>query len=177
MAEDLELELDDGEGKKKPMMLIIIIAVVVLVGGGAAAFFLLSGDDSAPAEAAVEGDSAAAAPAAPAGDAQTGNALYVAMPRPFVFNVPGSGRDRLVQIKVQLLVRGGNNESLAKKHIPMIEGTLLKTFSGANADELATLEGKERLREQALNDVKSALQGLEGTEVVEQVLFTGFVMQ
>ncbi|TAA40311.1 MULTISPECIES: flagellar basal body-associated protein FliL [Corallincola] len=177
MAEDLELELDDSEGKKKPVMLIIIAVVVVLLGAGAAFYFLSGGDDAQP----VADESAPAAegaqPAASGEDATTGNALYVALPRPFVFNVPGQGRDRLVQIKVQLLVRGGNNESLAKKHIPMIEGTLLKTFSGANADELSTLEGKERLREQALTDIKSALQGLEGTEVVEQVLFTGFVMQ
>ena len=53
------------------------------------------------------------APAAGPGNAEKGTALYVAMPRPFVFNVPGSGRDRLVQIKVQLLVRGSDNEELA----------------------------------------------------------------
>ena len=106
-----------------------------------------------------------------------GSALYVAMPRPFVFNVPGSSRDRIVQIKVQLLVRGDVNEETAKKHIPLIEGTLLSVFSTTTADELSTSVGKETLRFTALEKVQAALNDVEGTKVIERVLFTGFVMQ
>jgi flagellar FliL protein len=40
------------------------------------------------------------------------------MPRPFVFNVAGGQRDRLVQIKIQLMVRGTADETLAKQNIP-----------------------------------------------------------
>ena len=100
------------------------------------------------------------------------------MPRPFVFNVPGGGRDRLVQIKVQLLVRGSDNEELVKTHIPLIEGTLLQTFSMSNAEDLVTEAGKIELREQAVSEVKKALEENDiGSNVVERVLFTGFVMQ
>ena len=106
-----------------------------------------------------------------------GTALYVAMPRPFVFNVPGAGRDRLVQIKVQLMVRGTDNEETAKMHIPMIEGTLLKVFSGSNADDLVTEAGKVSMRDQSLREVQKAMQDIAGGSVVEKVLFTGFVMQ
>ncbi len=106
-----------------------------------------------------------------------GSALYVAMPRPFVFNVPGSSRDRIVQIKVQLLVRGEVNEETAKKHIPLIEGTLLSVFSTTTADELSTSSGKETLRFSALEKVQKALMDVEGSKVIERVLFTGFVMQ
>jgi len=108
---------------------------------------------------------------------EMGTALYVAMPRPFVFNVPGAGRDRLVQIKVQLLVRGSDNEELAKTHIPLIEGTLLQAFSTSNADDLVTEAGKIELREQAVTEVQKALKDITGSDVVERVLFTGFVMQ
>lgn len=131
-------------------MLIIIVAVVLLGGGAAAYFLLFAGSDEPAAEqlAEVDGASAeAASEAAPTAKAEVGTALYVAMPRPFVFNVPGSGRDRLVQIKVQLLVRGSDNEELAKTHIPLIEGTLLQVFSSANADDLVTEAGKIELRE------------------------------
>ena len=116
--------------------------------------------------------------ATPSGSsAEMGSALYVAMPRPFVFNVPGSSRDRIVQIKVQLLVRGDVNEETAKKHIPLIEGTLLSVFSTTTADELSTSAGKETLRFTALEKVQAALNDVEGTKVIERVLFTGFVMQ
>ncbi len=183
MAEEQEseLQLEEGGSKKK---LIIIIAVVVLVLGGGAGFFLMSGGEEPPAETLVEEGAAAegaegaeGAAAAAGGGASTGSALYVAMPRPFVFNVPGASRDRLVQIKVQLLVRGDANEELAKKHIPLIEGTLLSTFSMTNADDLSTTAGKETLRTNALDNVQKALNDVEGSKVIERVLFTGFVMQ
>lgn len=106
-----------------------------------------------------------------------GSALYVGMPRPFVFNVPGAGRDRLVQIKVQLLVRGDANEEAAKRHIPLIEGTLLSIFSTANADALSTSAGKADLRTKSLQEVQQSLSEIEGNKVVEKILFTGFVMQ
>jgi flagellar FliL protein len=179
MAEE-ELQVDEGGKKKGKMMLIIIIAVVLLGGGAAAYFLLFAGGDEPAAEQLAETDAAAAAASAPAsaaGKAEMGTALYVAMPRPFVFNVPGAGRDRLVQIKVQLLVRGSDNEELAKTHIPLIEGTLLQAFSTSNADDLVTEAGKIELREQAVTEVQKALKDITGSDVVERVLFTGFVMQ
>jgi len=182
MADEKDLQIADGGGKKKKI--IIIAAAVLLLGGGAAGYFLLSGSDEPP-PAAVEGEAAAAgaepaadgAAAGEAGAASMGTALYVSMPRPFVFNVPGASRDRLVQIKVQLLVRGQNNEEMAKQHIPLIESTMLRSFSKANADDLVTAAGKDTLKALALKDVQDALVGVAGSMVVEEVLFTGFVMQ
>lgn len=175
MAEEANLEIEDGSKSKKK--LIIIIAAAVLVIGGAAWFFLMSGSDAVPETLADEAV-VSAGPAAPSGGgAKVGSALYVAMPRPFIFNVPGASRDRIVQIKVQLLVRGDVNEEIAKKHIPLIEGTLLGVFSTTTADELGTSEGKETLRVAALDKVQAALTDVEGSKVIERVLFTGFVMQ
>lgn len=179
MAEE-ELQVEEGGKKKGKMMLIIIIAVVLLGGGAGAYFFLFAGGDEEATEQVEESEAApeeSAAPASSGGQAEMGTALYVAMPRPFVFNVPGAGRDRLVQIKVQLLVRGSDNEDLAKMHIPLIEGTLLQAFSNSNADDLVTEAGKIELREQAVNEVQKALKEITGNDVVERVLFTGFVMQ
>lgn len=173
MAEE---ELQIEEGGKKGKMMIIIIALLIVVGGGAAYFFLFSGDDRPAAEQLSAADGAAAQQG-PAANAQVGTALYVAMPRPFVFNVPGSGRDRMVQIKVQLLVRGSDNEETAKSHIPLIEGTLLQIFSTANADDLVTEAGKIELRDRAVEEVQRAMTEITGKNVVERVLFTGFVMQ
>jgi flagellar FliL protein len=177
MAEETSLEIEET-GKSKKKLIIIIVAVLLVVGGGAGYFFM-AGDD-APVETLDEETTTAAQSdsAAPSGSsAEMGSALYVAMPRPFVFNVPGSSRDRIVQIKVQLLVRGDVNEETAKKHIPLIEGTLLSVFSTTTADELSTSVGKETLRFTALEKVQAALNDVEGTKVIERVLFTGFVMQ
>lgn len=174
MAEE---ELKMEEGGKKSKLIIIIVAVVVLIAGGGAAYFFLMGDDTAPmpmveGEPTVQGEEGVASALV-----KTGTALYVAMPRPFVFNVPGSTRDRLVEIKVQLMIRGSDNEEQAKMHIPLIEGTLLKTFSTANADDLVTEAGKIAIRDSALKEVQKIMIGVSGNQTVEEVLFTGFVMQ
>ncbi len=178
--EEKELELDNS-GKKKKMIIIIAIVAVLAIGGGAAYFFLMGSEPEvtqAELDAALDtGQPAEQGPAKEKATANLGSALYVPMPRPFRFNVPGAARDRFVEIRVQLLVRGGDNEETAKKHIPLIESTLLAVFSQSNADDLATSAGKTSLKQKALIEVHKIMTDVEGSEVVEQVLFTGFVMQ
>ncbi|MFQ3208521.1 MAG: flagellar FliL protein [Glaciecola sp.] len=170
---DEELEIEEG-GKKKSKLMLIIIAVVVLLGGGAgASFFLFMGDTPSMAE----GEDGAPEDVIENVESQAGRALYVAMPRPFTFNAPGVSRERIVQIEVQLMVRGLESEELAKRHIPMIEGTLLQVFSASNADDLVTDVGKLELKERASAEVRQVMTELENSPVVEQVLFTGFVIQ
>lgn len=172
MADDNELTLKDpAAGKKKKLIMIIALAVIVLAGGGAGAWFMLSGSDKPAADAAAEGADAKPKDTAPK------LSLYVGMPRPFVFNVSGGQRDRLVQIKVQLMVRGTADENLAKQNIPLIEGTLLRIFSAATSEQLMTFEGKEKLRKDSLEECRRVLGDLVSSPVIEQVLFTGFVMQ
>ncbi|MFD2632054.1 flagellar basal body-associated protein FliL [Idiomarina piscisalsi] len=183
MAEEQNTENNaeqDGEqeakgGKKKKLILfgvigLVLISTVVLV------LWLFGGNssneqasESVPEQTNRNFESASAP--------EIGNALYVGMPRPFVFIVPGDSRERTVQIKAQLMVRGEKNEELAKKHIPLIEGTLHEVFSSSTADRLKTAEGKGQLRELALTEVRDALQEVTGKPVVEQVLFTSLVMQ
>ena len=174
MAEE-ELKMEEG-GKKRKMIIIIVVAVVLLVGGGAAAFFLLSDSEEAPADT-LNAETQSVETTTASAPSQTGSALYVAMPRPFVFNVPGSSRDRLVEIKVQLMLRGSDNEEQIKMHIPSIEGALLRVFSTANADDLVTEAGKIAIRDSALKEVQKKMQEITGKQLVEEVLFTGFVMQ
>jgi len=183
MANEKEnkLELEEPSNKKKKMIIIIAV-VVLLLGGGGGAFFFMSGDDPAPtASTPTESETSSGNGEKEAGKESTsvsvGNAIYVPMPRAFRFNVPGAARDRFVEIRVQLLVRGGDNEEMAKKHIPLIESTLLGVFSQSNADDLATSAGKVSLKQKSLAAVQQEMRDVASEKVVEQVLFTGFVMQ
>ncbi len=165
---DEEGNNEEGGGGGKKLLIIIIVAVVVLAGGGGAAFFLMSGSS----EEEVEVVEAQAAPPSP-----EEQAYYVSMPNAFIFNISGEKRDRLVQIKVQLMVRGVKNQSAATDNVVLIEGVLLNVFSTSTVEELGTVNGKERIREKALQEVQAKLQEVLGESIVEGVLFTGFVMQ
>lgn len=170
--EDLSLEdTESQKGASNKKMMIIIAAVVLLLAGGAGAYFLLFSDSGGTVTPQPEPQ--------PLTEDVSGTlaANYVAMPRPFVFNVMEGKRDRLVQIKVQLMVRGSDNALLAKKHIPLLEGTLVRVFSAASAEQLRSPVGKAQLREYSLQALNEATAKVENKALVDQVLFTGFVLQ
>ena len=172
MADEKEPQLELKPAGSKKTLIIIIVAVLVLAGGGVGGWLFLSGgNEAAPATAETTGGEGQGQ------GSSADSALYVGMPRAFVFNVAGKPRDRLVQIKVQLMVRGSDAEALAKQHTPLIEGTLLRVFSAATVQQLSTVEGKDKLRKDSVEEVRRVLTELTGKPVVEQILFTGFVMQ
>ncbi|APX05449.1 MULTISPECIES: flagellar basal body-associated protein FliL [Vibrio] len=166
MAEEQLQGADAPKGKSK-LLIIIIAVVVLLLGGGAAAFFLMGSDE--PAQAAQAEQTQAQTAAAPI--------AYVNIAQPFIFNVTGDRRDRLVQIKAQLMVRGSENEQLARYHSPLIESSLLSTFASATVEQLRSPTGRVELRDRASDDIKAALNAAVGKPVIEKVLFTDFVIQ
>ncbi|MDK9773991.1 flagellar basal body-associated protein FliL [Vibrio sp. B181a] len=166
MAEEQLQGADAPKGKSK-LLIIIIAVVVLLLGGGAAAFFLMGADE--PAQAAQAEQTQAQTAAAPI--------AYVNIAQPFIFNVTGDRRDRLVQIKAQLMVRGSENEQLARYHSPLIESSLLSTFASATVEQLRSPTGRVELRDRASDDIKAALNAAVGKPVIEKVLFTDFVIQ
>jgi flagellar FliL protein len=177
MAEEENTEALSLEGQETPSLgrkkkLIIIIASVVLLSGIAIGsyFLFFSGDDATAAEQ-IE---------AQVPDEVTKQAVfttYVAMPRPFVFNVQDGKRDRLVQIKVQLMVHSDENAELAKKHTPLLEGTLVRVFGAATVEQLRSPAGKSQLRIHALEALNEATSKVENKAIIDAVLFTGFVLQ
>lgn len=165
---DEQVQEDAPKGKSK--LLIIIIAAVVLLGGGGGAAFFLMGSDDTPAEGGAEAQEQVQ-------QEPTDPIRYVSIPQPFVFNVTGDKRDRLIQIKVQLMVRGSDNEELARYHTPLVESSLLSTFASATVDQLRSPTGRIDLRDKATDDIRAALNRAVGNPVIERVLFTDFVMQ
>ncbi|MGF1739651.1 flagellar basal body-associated protein FliL [Vibrio profundum] len=165
MADEEKEAPEEGGGKGR--LVIVIVLVVVLIGAGAAAFFLLGSDEEAAPDQAQQEQ--AALPGNPV--------AYVNIPQPFLFNVTGDDRDRLVQIKVQLMVRGLENEELARYHSPLVESSLLGTFASASVEQLRTATGRTELRDRATEDIKASLTRAVGKPVIERVLFTDFVIQ
>ncbi|MGX5915153.1 flagellar basal body-associated protein FliL [Aliidiomarina sp. Khilg15.8] len=162
---------EDTPSKKKKWIIIGGAAALVLIVIVLLALLIFGGDDTQSSDSASnQGETSE--------PVEVGAAYYVAMPKDFIFNVPGERRDRVVQITVQLLVRGSRNETLAQQHIPILEGTLLQVFSSATGARLRTPEGKREIRLQALDAAREAMRdATNGSPVIEEVLFTGFVIQ
>ncbi|MCG3730490.1 flagellar basal body-associated protein FliL [Vibrio cincinnatiensis] len=160
------MAVDENAPKSKNKLLIIVGAVVALLLIAGGAFFFLGSDSSEPKETVRAQDTVTVDPVS-----------YVNISQPFVFNVSGENRGRMVQIKVQLMVRGSKNDNLARYHSPLVESTLLATFASASVEQLRTTSGRIELRDKATDDIKAAMTQVVGEPVIERVLFTDFVMQ
>ena len=156
----------EAKPKGKGKLLIIIAAAVVLLGGGAGAFFFMKGGDKK------------AAPAAAKKEAVKLPSLYVPLDPPFVVNFDAGSSARFLQITVQLMTRAPEMAEFIKAHDPVIRNDLLLLFGNQKADEVSSREGKEKLRESALQAVRKII-GDEGGKAnePEALYFTSFVMQ
>ncbi len=171
--DDLELNPDeDGAATGGKGKLLIIIGAVLLLAGGGAAFFLL-GDDvedgDATEEVATESEEVVTE--------GKGEAIYIAVPNGIVAQLPSGKRMTTLQVQLDMRVRSPEAADMVTKHMPLIENDLLMFFSSADAEEIKTVAGKNKLREGALKTIQDIMTKETGKPMVEIVLFSGFVMQ
>jgi flagellar protein FliL len=153
--------------KGKLGLILTIIAVLVLGGGGAAAYFLLGGHKDPKAVAAAKAKEAEKLPA-----------LYVALDPPFVVNFEAEQLVRFLQVTVQVMSRDPETVELVKANDPVVRNDLLLLLGGQHYETISTRDGKEKLRQQALDAVRRVVTSAGGkADKVEAVYFTSFVMQ
>ena len=152
--------------------IIIIVAVVVLLaGGGAAAYFMLGKDSAAPALDA----NGQPVPQAEAAEEEK-DPIYLGLDPAFVVNFERNGNIRYLQLSLQVMSFEQSAIDKVAANMPAVRNTLILLFSAQDYDSLATLEGKENLRSQVLDSVNEVVR-LKGDTKVNEVFFTGFVMQ
>ena len=153
------------------MLMVGLIAVVAAgaAGGGVWYFTQHKPAGAAPAAAAAAPASTATPPAP---------AQYFALEPPFVVNLVGeTGGARYLQVEVQLMTRDPESLKAIELHAPAIRARLLMLFAQQDAASLMSREGKERLQNAALGEVKALLVAETGKPSAESLLFTSFVMQ
>ena len=169
-------------GNNNKMMFIMMgVMVVLLLGGMGGLYFMMKGNAKAAdsAEVADKGDKEHGKDKAKEkGDSPKASAIYVGFEPPFVVNFPGDGAVKFLQLTVQIMTREATVEHEIKGNDPAIRDALLTLFGQQTADKLATTEGKEHLRTDALEAVRKVIKA-EGGEAdkIEAVYFTSFVMQ
>lgn len=165
---------EDGAGgvnKKKWILLgaICFVLIIVSVVGTMFALNMFSGAEEEMVEADMVEDSAQAEQHSPA--------IYYPLKPPIIVNFQSRGRQRFLQAEVTLMMRDESVVQAIEVHMPLIRNSLVLLFSGQVYEELQTAEGKELLREEALEEIQRLLEQEIGQPGIEQVLFTNFVMQ
>jgi flagellar protein FliL len=128
-----EAEVHGSGGKKKRLLLVGGAVLVMLALGGGGAWLLLGGKKEA----------AQTASAKPRDDHPP---IFVTL-EPFVVNLAGEV-EHYLQVGINLKVADSHVPDQIKVHLPEIRNAVLLLLSSKHAEELATLEGKNQLRQE-----------------------------
>lgn len=164
-------ELAAPKKNKTKLLLLILIPLLLVISLGAAAawFFLLNkepGDETAkPAQAS------AAVPQA------RQKAVYQLLDGAFVITLNADGRNRYMQVSVALMARDEDALKELMVHRAVLRNQLVMLFSGQDFSDLREPMAIDLLKQKATAVAQEVAMREVGSSVVEQVLFTNFVMQ
>jgi flagellar FliL protein len=120
-----------------------------------------------------------AAEPAPDPAASLANLTYYALGGSFVTNYDGAGRLKYLRTDISVRIDLGSAVML-DNHLPYIRNKMVVLLAAQIEENLTSTQGKEVLRTQALDEIKAALNFLEGGnsgERVRSLYFTTFVVQ
>ena len=109
-------------------------------------------------------------------EASAAHTLYIDLKPAFVVNYGGVGRLRYLKTEISLRIENGE-EAVIRHHMPFIRDRLVMLLSAATEEEVSSTEGREMLRQKALEAVRELLAKEEGEQHVVDLLFNSFVIQ
>lgn len=187
MADD-DLENDDAEnnedssGSKKKLILFIVIAILLIglsVGGTLFAVKMLAPEPvpEENADVALDENGEPISAEEVVVEEPKGYAIYFPLKPPIIVNFQARGRQRFLQADVTLMTRDDDVVEAIETHMPMIRNALVLKFSAQIYEELQTEQGKELLRQEALEELQNIMLREIDKTGIEKLLFTNFVMQ
>ena len=116
------------------------------------------------------------APAHAAEEAAAKAEIYFAIDPPLVVNFEDGSAVRFLQITMEAMSKDQKAIDSVQKNVPLIRNNLLLIMSNRDYQSLMSREGKEKLRQEALTEIR-AVQKKQGGADIEDLLFTSFVVQ
>ena len=155
----------DSQMNKLPLLLLGLAGLVLAIGVSVVVtWYVVAGGNSQE-------------PTAQAPRLVDRGAVYAELSDPFVVNFTRNGRQRYLQANVALMARDKQDLAELKEHLPLLRNQLVMLFSSQDFDALLTAPGKEALRQLATAQMQELARKQLGKPIIEQVLFTNFVLQ
>ncbi|TFH75778.1 flagellar basal body-associated FliL family protein [Gammaproteobacteria bacterium LSUCC0112] len=105
--------------------------------------------------------------------------IYYGLGPSFVTNYDGAGRLKYLKADISVRMEPGT-AALIDKHLPYLRNRIVVLLAAQLEENLTSTQGKELLRLQALGEIRSALDFLEGPSTGDRIMnlyFTSFVVQ
>jgi flagellar FliL protein len=182
MAEDAEETrapppAKSGGGLFMNAIVVFVMALLaVVVGGFVNAKLHPLPDLKMSKDGLITAVAAAASASAEGGEGGAKSAFYYAFDPPMVVNFEDGSVVRFLQISMEVMAHDQKAIDSVQKNMPLIRNNLLLLMSNRNYQSLMSREGKDKLREEALAEIRE-VQKKQGGGDVDDLLFTSFVVQ
>ncbi|GAA0288100.1 MULTISPECIES: flagellar basal body-associated FliL family protein [Pseudomonas] len=104
---------------------------------------------------------------------------YISLSPPFVGNYGLDGTAKLKVFKADIALRVTGTEAAAavKANDALIRNQLVALFTQQTNEAMSTVEGKEKLRQEALKQTQQVMNDETGKPMVEDLLFNNLIIQ
>jgi len=140
MAQDPKQESQEAAPASKKKLIIIIAAVVLALGGGGGAWFFMQ-QKSHDKKEEVKKEEPAKAP------------VFLTLDT-FTVNLQPDPDEKFLQVDISLQVASPEEAEKIKLHMPSVKNRLLLLLTSKSAAEISTVEGKQDLSNQIIEEVK-----------------------
>lgn len=158
--------------KKSPLKVLVILVVVlgVLGGGG----FVVWSKVVQPRLSAAQGGDKSGTLGAQSDNSLDTTLLGPILPLdPFIVNLAGDDGRRFLKVNMDLELDDSKLKEEIEHRMPQIRDSILVLLSSKTYDDVASVQGKFKLRAEVVNRINAYLQSGK----VKKVYFTEFVMQ
>jgi len=179
MASD-KREKDEGKEEapkksKKKLFIIIGAVVVLLIVAGGAFFMLKGGKKAAEGEGEEATDESTESSGEKGGEGKEGGkgslSGSIVPLDTFIVNLQVKGS--FLKTTIQLEFGEPGQPHTLEADMPKVRDAIIRIMSGKTAQDILSVEGKEKLREEVKDGVNNAM----GSEDVVNVYFTEFIVQ
>lgn len=162
---------EGGDASKKGgmgMIIIIALVVLVLLGGGIGAYFMFfSASPEEEAEPKTQEEQVEET------IQQSGMPGTMFPIESFIVNLAGSEGKRFLKVTIDLELNKEEAAEEVKTRLPQVKDSILVLLSSKTFEEVYTVQGKFKLRDEIISRTNSFLK----TGKVKNIYFTEFVIQ
>lgn len=126
---------------------------------------------------ATEEAAAAEEGGAEAAQTEKTGSIYIPLKPAFVVNYGGAGRLKYIKADISLRLQDSTAANSVRHHMPYIRNNLMMLFSAQTDESISSQDGKEALRQEALEAVREVIKKEDQTEGVVDLYFNAFLIQ
>lgn len=171
--EDGDMAVDKKPKGNMVLIIVVVLLVVLLIGGGAAAFLLLGSHDEAAVATTTQQDVKTDKKKS---NKKSTDHLVIGPMYPmtqFVVNLLSESGNRFLKVAIDLELSDPKLQPEMDHKKSLVRDIIIRTFSSKTFEEISTLKGKDKLKEEVLDKINENLS--DG--YVKNIYFTDFVVQ